>query len=53
MTETSPVSFQTHLDDPLEKRVGDGRADSPARGDQNHRSGDGASRAGGRRRANC
>ncbi len=22
MTETSPVSFQTHLDDPLEKRVG-------------------------------
>jgi fatty-acyl-CoA synthase len=22
MTETSPVSFQTHLDDPIEKRVG-------------------------------
>ncbi len=22
MTETSPVSFQSHLDDPIEKRVG-------------------------------
>ena len=40
MTETSPVSTQTALDDPLEKRVGDGRPRAPARRDQDRRSRD-------------
>ena len=40
MTETSPVSTQTRVDDPLERRVGTvGRA-GPARGDQGHRPGE-------------
>ena len=39
MTETSPVSTQTAAEDPLEKRVDDGRAGAPARRGQDARPG--------------
>ena len=38
MTETSPVSTQTAVDDPVEKRVTHRRPRPPARRDQDHRS---------------
>ena len=51
MTETSPVSTQTALDDPLDKRVDDRRPRAPARRDQDRRSRDRRDRPARRRRA--
>ena len=45
MTETSPVSTQTAVDDPLDKRVIDGRPCPSARRDQGRRPGDGRDRS--------
>ena len=53
MTETSPVSFQSRLDDPLQKRVGDGRADSPARRGEDRGPGDGRRSCRAASRASC
>ena len=52
MTETSPVSFQTHPDDPLERRVTTVGRIHPHRRGQDRRRG-GTDRAARRRRANC
>ena len=51
MTETSPVSFQSAVDDPIETRVVDGRPRSSARRVQDRRSGDRRHRARAARRA--
>ena len=45
MTETSPVSTQTRVDDDLERRTVDDRAGPPARGDQGDRPGHRGDRA--------
>ena len=53
MTETSPVSTQTRVDDPLERRVGTVGAGRPARRGQGRRPGDAGWWSSAASRASC